>query len=58
MIQKPFYSLHSVAVVATEPKSGEMYGAEYQSLLWLVFHQEQIQMNFFTRQVVLCQNNS
>lgn len=26
MIQKPFYSLHSVAVVATEPKSGRCMG--------------------------------
>lgn len=51
MIQKPFYFLHSVAVVATEPKNDEMYGAEYQSLLWSAIHDHQLPGDRDTREV-------
>jgi hypothetical protein len=36
MIPKPFPEVHSRVLLATDPSSREMYGAEYQSLVWAV----------------------
>lgn len=46
MIQKPLHFVHSGAVVATEPKSDEKYGVEYQSLLWLCMVNHKIPSDF------------
>lgn len=45
MIPKPFPEVHSRVLLATAPQSSEMYGSEYQSLVWAVLTQDENLVN-------------